>query len=186
MYHCGNFWCRVGLGTIVLNGIEAALLGLEGQATGPAGACAARRLEILTARPATPRADLTNYPKERLAKKDGLLSGPRIPRPESGRGMPLGEGKFLGKTPTEAADFEADKFAFMRNHVGPDVNLMMDAHMGNNHTFTWTVEIAIAVAKALEPYNLFFLEEALHYTDPWGYAELCKRHDARRSRVASA
>ena len=36
------------------------------------------------------------------------------------------------------------------------------------------MEIAIAVAKALEPFNLFFLEEPLHYTDPWGYAELCK------------
>ena len=24
MYHCGNFWCRVGLGVSVLNGIEAA------------------------------------------------------------------------------------------------------------------------------------------------------------------
>ena len=22
MYHCGNFWCRVGLGVIVLNGVE--------------------------------------------------------------------------------------------------------------------------------------------------------------------
>jgi galactonate dehydratase len=84
------------------------------------------------------------------------------------------EGRFVGKTPNEAADFEADKFAFMRQHVGPEVWLMMDAHMGNNHTFTWTLEIAIAVAKALEPFNLFFLEEPLHYTDPWGYAELCK------------
>ena len=24
MYHCGNFWCRVGLGSAVLNGMEAA------------------------------------------------------------------------------------------------------------------------------------------------------------------
>ena len=24
MYHCGNFWCRVGVGVSVLNGIEAA------------------------------------------------------------------------------------------------------------------------------------------------------------------
>ena len=31
MYHCGNFWCRVGLGTIVLNGIEAALWDLKGK-----------------------------------------------------------------------------------------------------------------------------------------------------------
>ena len=51
---------------------------------------------------------------------------------------------------------------------------MIDAHMGNSPGVTWTVETAIAVAKALEPFNLFFLEEPLHYTDPWGYAELCR------------
>src|SRR5664279_803319 len=32
MYHCGNFWCRVGLGSIVLAGIEAALWDLKGKA----------------------------------------------------------------------------------------------------------------------------------------------------------
>ena len=31
MYHCGNFWCRVGLGLSVLNGIEAALWDLKGK-----------------------------------------------------------------------------------------------------------------------------------------------------------
>lgn len=25
----------------------------------------------------------------------------------------------------------------------------------------------------MEPYDLFFFEEPLHYTDPWGYSELC-------------
>ncbi len=34
MYHCGNFWCRVGLGAIVLNGIEAALWDLKGKQLG--------------------------------------------------------------------------------------------------------------------------------------------------------
>jgi L-alanine-DL-glutamate epimerase-like enolase superfamily enzyme len=34
MYHCGNFWCRVGLGVIVLNGIEAALWDLKGKQLG--------------------------------------------------------------------------------------------------------------------------------------------------------
>ena len=35
-------------------------------------------------------------------------------------------------------------------------------------------EIALAVARALEPHGLFFFEEPLPYTDPWGYAELCR------------
>jgi L-alanine-DL-glutamate epimerase-like enolase superfamily enzyme len=28
--------------------------------------------------------------------------------------------------------------------------------------------------KAVEPYDLFFFEEPLHYTDPWGYGELAR------------
>ena len=36
MYHCGNFWGRVGLGAAVLNGIEAALWDLKGKAIGAA------------------------------------------------------------------------------------------------------------------------------------------------------
>ena len=34
MYHCGNFWCRVGLGASVLSGIEAALWDLKGKLEG--------------------------------------------------------------------------------------------------------------------------------------------------------
>ncbi len=34
MYHCGNFWCRVGLGASVLNGVEAALWDLKGKLDG--------------------------------------------------------------------------------------------------------------------------------------------------------
>lgn len=51
---------------------------------------------------------------------------------------------------------------------------MFDGHMGNNPKVTWTLETATAVARALEPYGLFFFEEPLHYTDPWGYADLCR------------
>jgi galactonate dehydratase len=80
----------------------------------------------------------------------------------------------MPQTPAEAAEFEGEKVAFMRSHAGPDAWLMMDGHMGNSPRATWTVEVAKAVAKAVEPYNLFFFEEPLHYTDPWGYAELCR------------
>jgi len=173
MYHCGNFWCRVGLGAIVLNGIEAALWDLKGkQLDQPVHALlgGAKFDKLLCYASGGP----SNYPKERFAKKlDFYLSlGFRALKVGAGSRSP--DGKFIGRTPAEAADFEADKFAFMRQHAGADVGLAMDAHMGNHATFTWTLEIAIAVAKALEPYHLLFLEEPLHYTDPWGYAELCK------------
>jgi L-alanine-DL-glutamate epimerase-like enolase superfamily enzyme len=174
MYHCGNFWCRVGLGAIVLNGIEAALWDLKGKLLGQPvhallGGAKHRRL------PCYATGGPSNYPKARLAQKMdhyfslgfiGLKVGAGSYSPQDGWYMP--------KEAKEAADFEADKVAFMRQHAGKDALLMMDAHMGNNRTVTWTVDIAIAVAKALEPFNLFFLEEPLHYTDPWGYAELCR------------
>ena len=173
MYHCGNFWCRVGLGTIVLNGIEAALWDLKGKLLDqPVHALlGGAKFDRL---PCYATGGPSNYPKERLAQKLDFYLSLGFRGMKVGAGSRSLEGRFVGKTPNEAADFEADKFAFMRQHVGPEVWLMMDAHMGNNHTFTWTLEIAIAVAKALEPFNLFFLEEPLHYTDPWGYAELCK------------
>jgi L-alanine-DL-glutamate epimerase-like enolase superfamily enzyme len=50
---------------------------------------------------------------------------------------------------------------------------MLDAHMGNSTGTAWGLDTALAVAKALEPYDLFFLEEPLHYTRPDLYAALC-------------
>jgi L-alanine-DL-glutamate epimerase-like enolase superfamily enzyme len=46
MYQCGNFWCRVGLGTIVINGIEAALWDLKGKLEDKPGARAPRRCQV--------------------------------------------------------------------------------------------------------------------------------------------
>ena len=174
MYHCGNFWCRVGLGTIVLAGIEAALWDLKGKLLGQPvhallGGCKHQRL------PCYATGGPSNYPKHRLAQKmDHYFS-------LGFRGIKVGAGSYsqeqgwyMPEQPAEAAEFEADKLAFMRSHAGADAWLMFDGHMGNNPKATWTVGVAMAVARALEPYNLFFFEEPLHYTDPWGYAELCR------------
>ena len=174
MYHCGNFWCRVGLGTTVLNGIEAALWDLKGKLLGQpvhallGGSKHARLPCYATGGP-------SNFPKERLAQKmDHYFSlGFRGLKVGAGS-FTAGKGWYIPKEAQEAADFESDKDAFMRAHAGKEAWLMMDAHMGNTQGKPWTVEIATAVAKALEPFDLFFLEEPLHYTDPWGYAELCR------------
>lgn len=174
MYQCGNFWCRVGLGASVLNGIDAALWDLKGKLLGKPvhallGGCKHERL------PCYATGGPSNYPKERLAQKmdhyfslgfRGLKVGAGSYSPQAGWYMP--------NNPHEAADFEADKFSFMRTHAGPDAWLMLDAHMGNSPGATWSIDIASAVAKALQPFDLFFFEEPLHYTDPWGYAELCR------------
>jgi galactonate dehydratase len=172
MYHCGNFWCRVGLGAAVLSGIEAALWDLKGKLEGVpvwrllGGARHDRLLAYATGGP-------SNYPKDRLAAKiDFYLSlGFRGFKIATGSHSPE-QGWFTPGSPSQAADFEGDKLRFIRAHVGPEIKVMLDGHMGNNPGFTWDLDIAIAAARAVEPFDLFFFEEPLPYTDPWGYAQL--------------
>ena len=174
MYTCGNYWCRVGLGVAVLNGIDAALWDLKGKLEGApvyqllGGRKHDKLLCYATGGP-------SNYPKERLAEKmdyylslgfNGFKLGAGSYSPQSGWYKPV--------EPAEAAEFEADKMRFVRAHCGSAVQVMLDAHMGNSPGRTWDCETATAVAKEMERYGLLFLEEPLHYTDPWSYAELCR------------
>jgi len=174
MYQCGNFWCRVGLGAIVLNGIEAALWDIKGKAA------KLPVYELLGGRKhdsllAYATGGPSNYPKEKLAQKMDYYLSPGFRGFKVGAGSHDPTGGFQSpKGPAAFADFEADKLQFMRRRVGPDIAIMLDGHMGNSTTDTWNLSTALAVARALEPYNLFFFEEPLHYTDPWSYAELCK------------
>ncbi|MEI7437046.1 MAG: mandelate racemase/muconate lactonizing enzyme family protein [bacterium] len=174
MYHCGNFWCRVGVGVNVLNGIEAALWDLRGKLERQPvcellGGCRHERL------PAYATGGPSNYPLDELARKiefytslgfRGVKIGAGAHTPQRGFEIPF--------EPAAAADFEAVKLEFVRRRFGSGLRVMLDAHMGNSPGGTWNVATATAVAKALEPFDLFFLEEPLHYTDPWGYARLCE------------
>ena len=174
MYWCGNFWARVGLGIAAINGIEAALWDLKGKSLGlPVYELLGGRKHERIQGYAT--GGPSSYPKEELAAKvDFYLS-------LGFRAFKIGAGCFtksdgfnVSLDPAEAADFEADKLEFVRRHVGKEVKVLLDGHMGNNPTGSWDVGTAQAVVKAVEPYHLFFFEEPLPYTDPWGYAELCR------------
>ena len=173
MYHCGNFWCRVGVGVTVLNGIEAALWDLKGKLENKPvyellGGCRHERL------PAYATGGPSNYPHDELARKIELYLSLGFTGVKLGAGAHTPERGFeIAFEPAAAADFEASKLAFVRRRFGKDLRVMLDGHMGNSPGVTWTVATAIAVAKALEPFDLFFFEEPLHYTDPWGYARLC-------------
>lgn len=171
MYHSGNFWCRVGLGASILGGIEAALWDLKGKLEGVPvyrllGGSKHDRLSCYaTGGP-------SNYPEERLAQKiDHYLSlGFRAIKLGVGRAL---DGVFsVDDHPQRAAEFEATKIEFAHKHAGDGIDFMLDGHMGNSSTKTWKLETALAVAKALEPFHLAFLEEPLHYTDLDGYAAL--------------
>lgn len=178
MYRCGNFWCRVGLGLNVINGIEAALWDLKGKQEGKPvyeliGGLKHDRL------PCYATGGPSNYPLDRLfAKVEHYMS-------HGFNGCKLGVGAFdertgqfdLATDPSKAADFEAEKLQKLREHFGPNLRIMLDGHMGNSPSGTWDVETALKVMNTVEPYDLFFFEEPLHYTDPSGYAELCKQTD---------
>jgi L-alanine-DL-glutamate epimerase-like enolase superfamily enzyme len=182
MYQCGNFWCRVGLGVAVLNGIEAALWDIKGKMFGVpvyelfGGSRHDKLLAYATGGPA-------NYPKPEFVKKMDFYLGLGFKALKFAVGCSMNEidntdaaafeNYYIPKKPLEAAEFEADKMEFVRKHIGKDIEIMMDAHMGNS-PITWDIATAKAVCKAIEPYDMFFFEEALHYTDPQGYAELCK------------
>lgn len=175
MYVCENFWCRVGVGAITMTAIESALWDLAGKMRGKpvyqllGGTVHEKVLGYATGGP-------SNYPKDRLAAKADYYLSLGFKAFKIGAGK-LEGGKFDGRTRLNGsiAEFERDKIEFIRQHVGPDVKIMMDAHMGNSSDDApWDVPTAIEVAKALEPFDLFFLEEALPYYDAEGYAELAR------------
>ena len=174
MYHCGNFWCRVGLGLSVINGIEAALWDLKGKLLDlPVHELlGGRKHDTL---PCYATGGPSNYPKDELARKIDHYLSLGFKAFKLGAGSHGEEGWFMPEGANSAAEFEADKLAFVRGHVGPDVKVAMDGHMGNSPGRTWDYATALKVMQALEPYDLLFFEEPLHYTDPWGYAELCRR-----------
>jgi L-alanine-DL-glutamate epimerase-like enolase superfamily enzyme len=115
----------------------------------------------------------SNYPLDKLAGKIEFYHSLGF------KGVKIGAGAYykdkgfeISNEPAKAADMEASKISFIRERFGNDAWLMLDAHMGNSSTVTWDLPVATAVARALEPYNLFFLEEPLHYTRPDWYGAL--------------
>jgi L-alanine-DL-glutamate epimerase-like enolase superfamily enzyme len=172
MYHCGNFWCRVGVGASTLAGIESALWDLKGKLEGVpvyhflGGSKHEKLFCYATGGP-------SNYPKERLGQKIDHYRSFGFNAVKLGVGQ-VTDGEFdVYEDPQQAADFEADKLEFVRRHAGMEMGVMLDGHMGNSPTATWKLDTALAVAKALDPFHLIFFEEPLHYTDLEGYAALC-------------
>jgi L-alanine-DL-glutamate epimerase-like enolase superfamily enzyme len=179
MYHSGNFWCRVGLGAIVLCGIEAALWDLRGKELGqPVYKLLKEKWNnevVYDKLPCYATGGPSNYPLDKLAGKIDYYMSLGF------KGVKIGAGAYykdqgfnIPSEPAEASEFEAAKMEYIRGRFGKDLWLMMDAHMGNSVS-TWGLDTAVAVARALEPYDLFFLEEPLHYTRPDLYSELCKQ-----------
>jgi L-alanine-DL-glutamate epimerase-like enolase superfamily enzyme len=185
MLDCIVVWGRVGVGPAVVSGIEAALWDLKGKLLGVpvyellGGKCHDRLPAYATGGPA-------NWPLEQLLAKIDFYLGLGF------RAFKVATGYFYAEsgevtvsaraTAGAIAEFEAEKAAAMRRHVGSEVRILLDGHMGATHgAETWDVPTAQAVLNAVEPYDIFLFEEPLPYTDPWGYGELSR---STRMRVA--
>lgn len=172
MFTCENFWCRVGVGAIVLTALEAALWDLQGKLhRKPVHALlgGAKHAKL----PAYATGGPSNYPKSRLIEKIDYYLGLGFTGFKLGAGkVEAGEFTLGGTTAKEMADFEAGKIAFVREHVGPGVKVLIDGHMGNSSAGVWPYETALAVAKSLEAYDLFLFEEPLPYFDADDYSRL--------------
>lgn len=132
MYHCGNCWGRVGLGVIVLIGIEAALWDLKAKvADVPVYELLGGREHDRLLGYATGAG--SNYHKEEPAGKIDFNMSLGFKAFKLGVGSVTAEGgHYVPGEAQKAADFEGDKIAFVRRHVGPDIAIMMDGHMGNS------------------------------------------------------
>ena len=132
MYHCGNFWCRVGWGASVLAGIEAALWDLKGKIE----KVPVHRLlggSRHSALPCYASGGPSNYPKDQLARKIDFYTSLGF------KSVKLGTGSYnpeelweIKDTPDAAAEYEVDKLQFVRSRFGSDLEVMLDGHMGNS------------------------------------------------------
>lgn len=77
----------------------------------------------------------------------------------------------------QTEDLEA--LAAIRDAIGPDIHLMLDfAWMGyleEGHTFKYAIEIA----KTLEQFDVYFLEEPLNPFDVYGFKKLTEETDVK-------
>ncbi|NNU33248.1 hypothetical protein HK413_02045 [Mucilaginibacter sp. S1162] len=149
MYHCGNFWCRVGLGAIVLCGIEAALWDLKGKEENmPVWkllqekwrndfGLAATKGAYHDKLPCYATGGPSNYPLDKLAGKIEFYQSLGFKGAKIGAGAYYKDKGFhIPSDLNEAADLESTKMAYIREQFGDHLWLMMDAHMGNSSTTT--------------------------------------------------
>ena len=176
------WWGRVGLGLSVLSGVEMALWDIAGKA-------ADRPVHELLGGPAHDRLPLYasggtgNWPIEKTVDQARLYDslgfrGLKIGTGFDGRpgGFTTAPGDppygtwYAGSTAERIAD-ERAKFGALREALGPGVEIATDCHAVQVRE-PWSRRTALDLARAIEDFDLLFMEEPLRYDDPEGYAEL--------------
>ncbi|MBI3989353.1 MAG: mandelate racemase/muconate lactonizing enzyme family protein [candidate division NC10 bacterium] len=150
-----QFWGRVGAAVNAISAIENALWDVKGKALGlPVwqllGGLAHPKLLIYAS-------GGLEKPKERTrAEMEGYVK-------DTFKAV-----KIRVSTDVKEA---VEKVKFCREVLGPDVQLMVDAVMGS-HPEPWSAKEAIQFARAIEPYDISWLEEPCWAADIEGYAEV--------------
>ncbi len=174
MFTAGKFWARVGLGSIVLSGIEAALLDLKGKMLG------VPVYELLGGRchdtlPCYATGGTSPHERGELEGKVAqyLSLGFNAVKLGAGTYRP-GHPIVASRTAQEARDVEVSKVEFLLQRFGDAFRMNLDAHMDflGEADHIWSLATAQFVLKSLEPYPIGFFEEALPYTDMRAYAAL--------------
>jgi len=175
LFTVGKFWARVGLGSIVLSGIESALWDLKGKALG------VPVYELLGGRC---HDTLPCYATGGTSPRDrGELEGKVETYLNLGfHSVKLGAGTYrpgdpvvvASRTAQEALAVEVSKVEFLRKRFGDSFQLNLDAHMDNlgEGDHLWSLATAQYVLRGLESYPIGFFEEALPYTNMRDYAAL--------------
>lgn len=147
------FWGRVGAGVSVLGGIESALWDITGKVQGVPvykllGGAVHSRLPVYAS--GGLEKPLNETLKEMQGYREMKLKAVKI---RIGYGLPR----------------DVEKVRQVREVLGPDIDLMVDAVQGHNPE-PWPAKQAIQVGHAIEPYGIRWFEEPCAATDYTGYA----------------
>jgi L-alanine-DL-glutamate epimerase-like enolase superfamily enzyme len=185
LYQRSLWWGRVGLALSVLSGIEMALWDIAGKVAGKPvhallGGAVHERLPLYAS------GGTGAWPVEKTVDQAKRYVDLGF------RGLKLGTGMtdrpgtigttiqpppygLWHATPTaERVRDEHRKFGALRAAVGPEIEIATDSHAVQVRG-PWTRRDALAIALAIEEFDLLFYEEPLRYDDPDGYAELRSR-----------
>lgn len=147
------YWARVGAGVNAISAIECALWDLAGKAQGVPvwqllGGLAHRSLPLYAS------GGLEKPREQTVAELRGYVK-------QGFRAVKI-------RVSTELAR-AVEKVRLCRETLGPEVQLMVDAVMGS-HPEPWSAKDAIQFARAIEPYDIAWLEEPCAAYDIEGYA----------------
>ncbi len=182
LYQRSLWWGRVGLALSVLSGIEMALWDVAGKVAGKPvhallGGAVHNRLPLYAS------GGTGGWPVQKTVDQAARYIDLGFKGFKLGTGMtdrpgayattvqPAPYGYWNAATAAQRVADERAKFAALRKAVGPDIEIATDSHAVQIRG-PWGRRDALAIAQAIEEFDLLFYEEPLRYNDPDGYAEL--------------